>query len=270
MLARNRVLPGHDLVEPPGLHCREGGRELVNPEVEPLDRVIRLPVVAERARELDQVGVARDERAALAGRDRLGRVERVGAGVAVGSRALPAPGGAMRVRAVLQQEDALRPAQLGDALGVERDVSADVHQDRRARPVLHDPALEVLERHAEVLAVAVDELHAPARLQHRQRGGHEGVGRAEDVLALDLRVAERRERAAGPAAERNGGEAVVGAPGLLEGGGEPALGPLVRVDDRIPQLVQARAVALVEPDRELREVGRAVAGPGPLSALECR
>ena len=48
--------------------------------------------------------------AALAGRDRLRRRERPDAGVAPGARAPAVPRGAVRVRAVLEQEDALLAA----------------------------------------------------------------------------------------------------------------------------------------------------------------
>ena len=41
---------------------------------------------------------------------------------------------------------------------------------------------------------------------------------------------------------------------MLELRGQPALGPLIRVDHPVPELVQAGAVALVEADREARKV----------------
>ena len=46
--------------------------------------------------------------------------------------------------------------------------------------------LEVRERHAEVLAVAVDELHLGAGADRRERRGHERVRRAQHRLALHL------------------------------------------------------------------------------------
>ena len=117
----------------------EGRGELAHPEVEPVDLVLELAVVAELARELDQIRVGGDEDAALAGRDGLGRVERVDAGVAEAPRLVSVPLGAVGVGAVLEQEDPVVAAVLGDALGVEGDVAADVDEDRglrlvRARP----------------------------------------------------------------------------------------------------------------------------------------
>ena len=50
----------------------------------------------------------------------------------------------------------------GDLLDVERDVAADVDEEDGMRPVLVHLALEVVERHAQVVPVAVDELDAAA------------------------------------------------------------------------------------------------------------
>ncbi len=63
-------------------------------------------------------------------------------------------------------------------------------------------ALEVVERHAEVVAVAVDELHLRARRLQRERRRHERVRRAEHRLAAQLEELERGERRAGPARRR--------------------------------------------------------------------
>ena len=49
------------------------------------------------------------------------------------------------------------PAELGDALDLERDVAADVDEERRARPMLERLGLEIRERDAQVVAVAVHE-----------------------------------------------------------------------------------------------------------------
>ena len=59
MLAGVVVLPGDDLLHPLGLDQAEGGGELAHPEVEAVDLVLELAVVAELAGELDQVGVWR-------------------------------------------------------------------------------------------------------------------------------------------------------------------------------------------------------------------
>ena len=58
MRARGLVLPRGDLVEAVDLHDPERGRELVQAEVQPVHGVVRLAVVAERARELERVVVS--------------------------------------------------------------------------------------------------------------------------------------------------------------------------------------------------------------------
>ena len=195
MLARDLVLPGDDLLHPLGLDQAERGGELAHAEVEAVDLVVGLAVVAERRGELEQrPSMAGDEHAALAGRDGLGRVERVDAGVAEGARARAVPVGAVGVGAVLEQEDAVLAAEGGDPLGVEGDVAADVDEDGRARLVLVRLALEVLERHAEVVAVAVDELDLAPAFDRRQRRRHEGVGGAQHGLAAHAGELQRRQR----------------------------------------------------------------------------
>ena len=97
------------------------------------------------------------------------------------------------------------PAVGGDPLGVEGDVAADVDEDRRPRLEPLGLALEVLERHAEVLAIAVDELDFGARPDRGERRRHEGVGRAEHGLPPDPGELERGQRAAGPAREAEAG-----------------------------------------------------------------
>ena len=203
LVAGDPVLPGHDLLEPLGAEDPERCGELVHTVVEPGRLVVRLAVVPEVTRELDQVVVPGDEDAALAGRDRLRRRERPQPGVAERPGLAAVPGGAVRVRAVLEQDDPLGAAQLGDPVDVEGDVTADM-DDHRRRPAraVHLP-LEVVERHAEVVAVAVDELDPGAGGEDRERRGHEGVRRAEHGLAAQLEVLERRERRAGPARGRD-------------------------------------------------------------------
>ena len=177
---------------------------------------------------------------------------------APGAAAVPV--GAVRVRAVLEQDDPLAPAELGDLIGLEREVAADVHEEDGARLVLAHFPLEVLERHAEVVAVAVDELDLRAGADRRERCRHEGVRRAEDGLAADAGPFERGERRARPAVERDRVEAVPGRPLALELGGELALRPALGIEHSVPEPMQERAVAMVEPDREARELGREVGG----------
>jgi hypothetical protein len=176
--------------------------------------------------------------------------------VAERAGAPPVPLGAVRVRAVLEQHDPLRAAKLRDALRVECEVAADVDEEDRLRAMDVHLALEVLERHAEVFAVAVDELDARARGDRGQRRGHEGVRRAEDGLAPDARPLEGGERRARPAVEADGIEAVPACPGRLELAGQLSFRPLVRVEDALPECVHTPTVALVEADGEARNIGR--------------
>ena len=122
----------------------------------------------------------------------------------------------MRVGAVLDQDDPLGVAQLDDPVDVERDVAADVDEEDGGRLVLVHLPLEIVERHAEVIAVAVDELDLRADLDARERRRHERVRGAEDGLAAQLEELERSERRSGPGRRRHRGQPVPGRPGLLE------------------------------------------------------
>src|SRR5262249_61060817 len=110
------------------------------------DVVVRLAVVAEPLRVLEQALVPRHEHPAFAGGDGLGRVERVRARVAPAPRPASVPARPVGVGAVLEQEDPLAAPVLAEALELERDVAADVDDDGGARPALARLALEVLER----------------------------------------------------------------------------------------------------------------------------
>src|SRR5437588_5211901 len=63
--ARHRVLPVHDLLQALDLDQSESRRELAHPEVEAVDLVAGLAVVAKRASMLNDLGAAGDEYAAL-------------------------------------------------------------------------------------------------------------------------------------------------------------------------------------------------------------
>jgi hypothetical protein len=166
----------------------------------------------------------------------------------------------MGVGAVLEQEDPVGAAIPGDPLRVEGDVAADVDEDRRPRPVALGAALEVLERHAEVLAVAIDELDLGTGGDRRQRRGHEGVGGAEHGLATYAGELERGEGAAGPARDADAGQAVPLGPACLEGVQLRPLRPLLGVEHLGPEVEQPAAVTVVEPDREPRRVGSGCLG----------
>src|SRR3954453_22308776 len=145
MLSRKRVLPGDDLLHPRRLHQPEGGGELADAEVQARDGVIGLAVVAIRASVREQLLVSRHQHAALARRDRLGRVERADAGVAEAARPPSVPPGAVCVRAILEQEDAVVAAVARNALALEREVAADVDEHRGARATALGLRLEVRE-----------------------------------------------------------------------------------------------------------------------------
>jgi len=80
---------------------------------------------------------------------------------------------------------------------------------------------------------------------------------------------EGRERRARPAVERHALDAVPPGPRLLEFGGQRPLAPPVGVEDPVPQLVQPRAVAVVEADREAREIRRNVRAEHRAEAYSC-
>ena len=108
------------------------------PEVQAVHVVVGLAVVAEGAGELDSSASARRacrprrwRSSSSARTTRCPRRPR--------SRPAAVPVGAVRVGAVLDQEDALGAAELGDPLDIERDVAADVDDERRARLVLGAP-----------------------------------------------------------------------------------------------------------------------------------
>ena len=124
-----------------------------------------------------------------------------------------------------------------------------------------------VERHAEVLAVAVDELDVRAGVERRERRRHERVRRAENRLAADAGPLERGERGARPAVEGNGPEPVPGRPLTLELGGELALRPALGIEHAIPEPVQERAVAVVEPDRETARARSRGLGPASRTTL---
>ena len=240
---------------PLGLDQAERGGELVHPEVEPVDLVVGLAVVAELAGELDQLGVRGDEHPALAGRDRLGRVERVDARVAEAARLATVPA---RRRGRGRSPRAGRSRSRGSrrrSVGVEGEVAADVDEDRRPRLQSLGLGLEVLEGHAEVVAIAVDELDLGAGLDRGQRRRHEGVGGAEHGLAPHAGELERRQGAARPTAQSETGQAVPLRPALARR--RRASAPSDHCSESstsFPQLEEARTVAVVEPDRELGRV----------------
>ena len=126
------------------------------------------------------LGAPRDQHAALAGRDRLGRVQRVDAGVAVGARPC-ARSSSRRGRGRSPRSGRSRAHGSSAAICSTSNAMWPPMWTRNAALGLWRSrlGLEVRERHAEVLAVAVDELHLGAGTDRRQRRGHERVRRAQ-------------------------------------------------------------------------------------------
>ncbi len=150
--------------------------------------------------------------------------------------------------AVLEQEDPVLGAVGGDSLCLKREVTADVDEDRRAGPVTLSLGDEVVERQAQILAIAVDELDPRARVDRRQRGRHEGVRGTQDRVTRDLREAERRQRAARPARQRDGRQLVPFLPQALEALGHRRLGPALGIEHLVDQRVKPGTVTLIEAD----------------------
>ena len=164
-------------------------------------------------------------------------------------------------------DDPLAAAELRDPLGIEGDVAADVHEERRPRPVLVHLPLEVVERHAEVVAVAVDELDARARADRAQSGvamnvfdghstvsprtpAHSSAASAAPVQPLNATASRPFQPAQAPS------NSFVSSPS----------DHWFAVEDPLPEGVQARAVALVEADGEAGKVGRDVRGQASAQA----
>ena len=193
VLPRERVLPGDDLVEALHADDSECGRELVHPVVEAGPRVVRLAVVAEAPCERRPDRRCREtsmppspvEIVLVAANDQIPASPQLPARLPF--HAAPC--------AWAQSSSSTIPSARQNAailLDVERDVAADVHEHRGVRSVLQRLALEVVERHAEVLAVAVDELDETAGRLDRERRRHERVGRAQHGAARESRRTRTR------------------------------------------------------------------------------
>ena len=193
----------------------------------PALRVVGLAVVAVGARERDEVGVGA-RRACRPRRSRSSsspRTTRCPASPQVPGPA-PVERGAVRVGAVLDQEDALGAAERGDPLDVERDVPADVHEERRPRAVrgaLASKSAKEAQRSSRLQST--NTTSAPAACD-RERRGHERVRRAEHRLAAYARELERCERGTRPARQvATRRQAVPRLPGRLERLDQRALRP---------------------------------------------
>ena len=218
--------------------------------------MLELAVVAELAGELDQLLVAGDEHAALAGGDGLGRVERVDAGVAEAAGPVAVPVGAVGVGAVLEQEDPVVATVGGDPLGVEGDVAADVDEDRGARLVALGLAPRSPRRtcRGRSRLQSTNSTSAPAPIA--------ASGVAMKVLdgqsTVSPRTPANSSAASAPPAQLERprlGSPFHSRPALLEGLELRALRPLLGIEHLGPQLEEPGTVTVIEPDRELGRVG---------------
>src|SRR5262249_50646649 len=141
-------------------------------------------------------------------------------------------------------------AEFGDAFDFERDMAADVDDDRSPGPMPSHLCLEVGERDAEIVAIAVDVLDGATGRRDGQWVRHKRVRPAENNSAVDVCDSERCQRRTGPAGHRDRAESVPVRPRLLEFLGHWPLRPDVPLQDVVPERMQHCLVAWVEPDRE--------------------
>ena len=125
--------------------------------------------------------------------------------------------------------------------------------ENRGRAVPAHLALEVLERHAQVVAVAVDELTG------RPPAARIASGVAMKVFDGHSTVSPRTPAhssaaSAAPVQPLATASAPFQAAHAPRSARQLALGPALGVDHVVPERVQTRAVAMVEADREAREL----------------
>jgi hypothetical protein len=127
-------------------------------------------------------------------------------------------------------------------------VTADVDEHDGARPAPLGAYDEIVERHAQIAAVAVGELDRCACLHRRERRRHERIRGHDHGAAADAGELERRERSPGPAGEGDRRQPIPRRPNRFEALDHRSLAPALRLEDVVPELVQTRAVAVVEAD----------------------
>ena len=188
-------------------------------------------------------------------------------GVAPGPGAAAVPRGAVRVRAVLDQDDPLGAAELGDPLDVERDVAADVDEEHRARPVRARPSARSRR------TTCRGRRGCSRRTRPRPPAASAASGVAMNVFdgqstvcPRTLEELERGERGSRPARGRDRRQPVPGRPRVLERLDERPVRPALRVEDAVPERVQPLAVAVVEADREGAEARGAERAASPTTS----
>ena len=264
-LARDGVLPGDDLLHALGLHDAERRGELAQAEVEPGDGVIGLAVVAEGARELEQLGVARHEHPALARGDGLGGVE--------GPHARRRPscrggGRSSRRRARARSPRSGRSPRCGTARRCARRrrrcgrrcARGSPRADGGGRPWPRSPRSD-MQRSSRLQSTKATSRPACSAASGVAMNVLEGHRTVDAAHAGELQGGQRGAR---PARERHRVRARSSSDhGRLEALGERALRPALGVDHLVPEVMQPRAVAHVEADREPAEVSeRPASVPG--------
>ena len=128
----------------------------------------------------------------------------------------------------------------GDPLGLEREMAADVDEHRGPRPVALGLGLEVVEGHAEVVAVAVDEHTSPCA---RRMASGVAMNVFDGHSTVPPATPAKSSAASAPPAQPE--NATAGAPFHADHAasnrcGHLALRPLLGVDDLVPQGMQPR------------------------------
>jgi hypothetical protein len=150
----------------------------------------------------ERVVVGRD-RAPLPGREQLARLHREGAELADRSRRPPAPARAVRVRAVLDEQQATAVAELAQAIQVCHR-TGEVHRDDRLR-ARRDRRLHLMGIDAVAVGQHVGEHRQRAGLVDAGRGADEGVGGGHHLGArLDARGLQRDANRDGAVRARHG------------------------------------------------------------------
>ena len=240
---------------PLGLDEPERRGELAHAEVQAVHRVVGLAVVAERARELEQVRV-RGRRACRPRRWRSSwwrrTTRRPRRPTCPGRRPFQSAPCAWAQSSIRKMPS--RAAQRGDR--ARRRTRCGRRCGRGSPPsagaVGHPPRSRANDMQRSSRLQSTNSTRAPAcsAASGVAMNVFDGHSTVSPRTPANSSAASARAR---PARERHRAEPVPGAPGGLEARGQRALGPALRVDDAVPQRVHARAVALVEADRELLE-----------------
>ena len=115
---------------------------------------------------------------------------------------------------------------------------------------------QVLIAHAQVVAIAIYELHASPGFDHSQWRSHERIGGTKYYLVAYIQVLHYPECCSGPTTGSDSKiHSVMCFPLLLKLLGELALRPTLADDYLIPQRMKPCQITSVESDLELHRVG---------------